>query len=141
MTTRISTLDLLATIEDLGHRLTGPRRQIIELLSHKSEGFTGKEITDELPLVGRATIFRTLKMLLHAGVVCKLVSPLGNTIYALARFGHHHHTLCTHCGTVGEFRDSAIERFLRSIKNEMAGDLIGHRLEFYIVCSYCQDKS
>jgi Fe2+ or Zn2+ uptake regulation protein len=141
MTTKISTLDLLATVEDLGHRMTGPRRHVIYLLSQKHEGFTGEELNTELPTVGRATIFRTLKMLLEAGVVCKLSLPSGETRYALSRFGHHHHTVCTNCGTVAEFRDSAVERLLRSVKNEVGGDLVGHRLEFYIVCSSCKDTA
>lgn len=37
--TRSSSTDLLATVEDLGHRPMGPRREIVKLLASKREGF------------------------------------------------------------------------------------------------------
>ena len=36
--TRPSSTDLLATVEDLGHRPMGPRREIVKLLASKREG-------------------------------------------------------------------------------------------------------
>jgi Fe2+ or Zn2+ uptake regulation protein len=48
--------DLLAILEDRGHRATRPRRQVIGLLEKKEEGFSAEEITGELPGVGRATV-------------------------------------------------------------------------------------
>ena len=102
--------DLLAVLEDNGHRVTSPRRHVISLLEGKYDGFSAEQISSELPAVGRATVYRTIKLLLEAGVICKLVLPDGASKYSLARVEHHHHTLCIKCGTVGEFRDNTIER-------------------------------
>jgi len=129
--------DLLAVLEDRGYRVTEPRRSVVELLDRKEEGFSAEEICGELPYVGRATVYRTIKLLLEAGVICKLALPNGAPKYSLARIEHHHHTVCVTCGTVSEFRDATIERFLRTIGSDISGEIVGHRMEFYIICQQC----
>ena len=133
--------DLLAVLEDRGYRATGPRRSIVSLLDQKEKGFSAEDICIELPEVGRATVYRTIKLLLEAGVICKLTLLDGAPKYTLARVEHHHHTVCVRCGTVGEFRDVTIERLLRTIGEEIAGEIVGHRMEFYTVCQQCLAKS
>ena len=132
---------LLAILEDRGYRATGPRRDVVKMLETKEEGFTAEEISDELPGVGRATVYRTIKLLLGAGVLCKLALLDGAPKYTLARMEHHHHTVCVKCGMVGEFRDVTIERLLRAIGGDISGDIVGHRIEFYITCQECLAKS
>ena len=129
--------DPASVLEDRGYRLTSPRRSVIGLLDRKEEGFSAEDICEELPGVGRATVYRTIKLLLEAGVLCKLALPDGAPKYSLARVEHHHHTFCVGCGNVGEFRDTTIERLLRTIGADIAGEIVGHRMEFYIVCRSC----
>lgn len=131
------TPDLLATLEDRGYRLTRPRREVVDILEHKPEGVSAEEICGELSRVGRATVYRSIKLLLDAGVICKLILPNGGSKYSLSRGEHHHHTVCVMCGTVGEFRASAVERLLRSIALDIPGKIVGHRMEFYITCEGC----
>ena len=138
---RISRPDPLAVLEDRGYRMTRPRRVVATLLDQKEEGFSSEEVCNELPGVGRATVYRTIKLLLDAGVICKLALPNGAPRYSLARVEHHHHTLCVRCGTVGEFRDATIERFLRTIGGDISGQIVGHRMEFYIACDLCLAQS
>ena len=59
MTTKLGREDILAAIEDSGHRLTGSRRAIFELLEDMEGGFSAEEINLELSGVGRATVYRT----------------------------------------------------------------------------------
>jgi Fe2+ or Zn2+ uptake regulation protein len=132
---------LLAILEDRGYRATGPRRDVTSLLQTKADAFTAEEISDELSGVGRATVYRTITLLLEAGVICKLALPDGAPKYTLARIEHHHHTVCVRCGTVGEFRDATIERVLRTIGGEISGEIVGHRIEFYITCQDCLAES
>ena len=130
-------IDLMAILEDRGYRWTGPRREVAGLLGEKREGFRVEEITSELPGVGRATVYRTIRLLLEAGVICKLAMPNGAPKYTLSRVEHHHHTVCVSCGAVGEFRDVTVERLLRSIGRDISGEIVGHRIEFYITCRSC----
>lgn len=129
--------NLMAVLEDQGYRTTAPRRAIIDLLERKEEGFTAEEISEELPTVGRATVYRTIKLLLKAGVICKLAMMDGAPKYSLSRIEHHHHTVCIKCGTVGEFRAATVERLLRAVGGDIPGEIVGHRMEFYITCDRC----
>ena len=138
---RMARPDSLALLEDRGYRVTEPRRSVIGLIDTKEEGFSAEEICTELSEVGRATVYRTLKLLLEVGVVCKVTLPDGAPMYSLSRAEHHHHTLCVRCGTVGEFRDVTVERMMRTIGDDISGEIVGHRMEFYIVCEDCADKS
>jgi Fe2+ or Zn2+ uptake regulation protein len=133
--------DLLAALEDRGYRVTRPRRDVTSVLSQKQEGFSAEEVCGELPEVGRATVYRTIKVLLEAGAICKLALPDGVPKYSLARAEHHHHTICVKCRTVGEFRDSTVERVLRAFGADIPGEIVGHRMEFYITCQDCLVKA
>ena len=129
--------DLMAILEDRGYRSTGPRRDVIDAIERQGASFSAEEISSELPTVGRATVYRTIKLLISAGVMCKVALPSGEPTYTIARIEHHHHTICVQCGTVGEFRDATIERLLRTIGSDISGEIVGHRMEFYITCERC----
>ena len=128
----------MAALEDLGYRGTYSRKAIANLLEQKHEGFTIEAVCDELPLVSRATVYRTIKLLIEAGVVCKLPTMDGGNVYSVSRAGHHHHHyLCVICGAVEEFRATAVERLLRSVSADLPGQVIGHRIELYVACDDC----
>ena len=131
----------MATLKDRGVRVTRPRRAIVDLLEHKLGGFRIEALSDELPSVGRATVYRTVKLLLEAGAVCKLTMMDGSRVYMVSQTGHHHHHyVCVKCGAVEEFRVAAVEKMLRSIATDLPGQLIEHRIELYVICDYCTAK-
>ena len=129
--------DLMAVLESQGYRVTAPRQTIVRLLEGKHDGFTAEEIIAELSDVGRATVYRTIKLLLRSGVICKLSNMDGAPMYSLSRAEHHHHTVCVQCGSVGEFRAATVERVLRGLTGDIPGQVVGHRIEFYITCDGC----
>lgn len=129
--------DLIAILEDIGLRITSPRQRIVDYIHGTSEGFTAEQVAENLSDVSRATVFRTLKILLEADVICRLSLPSGNPIYSLSRIDHHHHTVCTTCGKIGEFRASTVERLLKGIEADIPGTIVGHNIEFYINCDVC----
>ena len=126
-----------ALLEGLGCRVTGPRRTVARLLVSKRESFSAESINQELPSVGRATVYRTLKLLADAGVLCKTTLPDGSPRYSFDNSWHHHHLICSACGTVEEFRNSALERLLCEMAAEIPGEVLGHRVELYVTCRRC----
>ena len=129
--------NLMAVLEGRGIRATLPRRAIADLLEQKYAGFTIEAISEELPSVGRATVYRTVKLLLEAGAICKLAMMDGSHVYSVSRAGHHHHYVCVKCGAVEEFRASAVEQLLRSVGTDFPGQVVDHRIELYVVCGDC----
>ena len=133
-----SSPSLTAALEDRGYRLTLSRQAIVDLLEQKHEGFTAEGLSEELPSVSRATVYRTIKVLLEAGAICKLATIDGSIVYSVSRTGHHHHHyVCVNCGAVEEFRAAAVERMLRSIAAELPGQVVDHRIELYVACDPC----
>ena len=132
--------DLLNVLEDGGYRITKPRLRVIDQLSQKEGGFKADDICDALPDVGRATVYRTIKLLLNAGVICKLALPDGTPIYSAALVHHHHHTVCVKCFRIGEFRHATIERLLRTLEREISSDIVGHRIEIFTLCDDCEGE-
>lgn len=134
--------NLISVLEDLGYRITQPRRELIAFLSKHDSAFTAEEIALESRHMGRATVYRTLKLLVEGGVLCKTITRDGSPRYSLGDTNHHHHHLiCVQCGRVEEFRHPAVERMLRSMKRDISGNLIGHRLEIYDQCEQCIQTS
>lgn len=129
--------DLITTLEDRGFRLTKPRRDVATAIETQADAFTAEDLCESLPAVGRATVYRTIKLLVDTGALCKLAMPDGAPKYSLARVGHHHHTVCVRCGKVSDFRDTTVERMLRTLAKEIDGQIVGHRMEVYVDCSDC----
>jgi Fur family ferric uptake transcriptional regulator len=129
--------DLITTLEDRGFRLTKPRLEVATAIETQADAFTAEDLCESLPAVGRATVYRTIKLLVDTGALCKLAMPDGAPKYSLARVGHHHHTVCVRCGKVSDFRDTTVERMLRSLAKEVNGHIVGHRMEVYVDCSDC----
>ena len=138
MTTVLSSRpDIMAILEDRGYRSTVPRRAIVRVIEDMQEGFTAEDVVRNLPTIGRATVFRTLKLFLETGIICRLNLLDGAPRYMLSRVEHHHHTVCVNCGKVGEFRAATVERLMRIIGDDLSGEIIGHRIELYVVCEQC----
>ena len=130
--------DLMAVLEERGYKATAPRKAIAQHLSQKHGSFTIEDICKELPSVSRATHFRTVNLLLEAGVVCKLATMSGSRVYSLSSLDqHHHHTVCVECGAVEEFMAAKIERIINLIADEIPGQIVDHRLEIYVDCGHC----
>ena len=133
--------NLMAALGERGYRITVPRIMIARLLEQKHEGITAQALCEELPEVGRATVFRTLKLFLEVGMLCKLDTMGGAPIYSLCEKGHHHHSVCVVCGAVEEFRLATIEQLMRAISKEIPGQVVGHRIELYVDCLYADCKN
>jgi Fe2+ or Zn2+ uptake regulation protein len=126
-------------LEDSGYRLTVDRRQVVDLLSSQHEGISAEDLVARLPTVGRATVYRTLRLLVQQGLLCKVSADAGGPRYVLSsRMVHHHHAICVQCGVVREFRENVLERALRSLDSPHGDQVIGHRIEVYILCGSCR---
>ena len=130
-------VDLFTSLQDIGLRKTSARSAVLTRIESANYAFTAEQLCRDLPEVGRATVYRTIRHLVDAGALCKLPILDGAPMYSIARVEHHHHTICSKCGAVGEFRHSTVERVMRSLGKEIGGKIIGHRMEIFITCNKC----
>ncbi len=84
--------------------------------------------------IGYATVYRTLKLLVDAGVAHARDFGDGQTRYEVAA-DHHDHLICTKCGLVLEFEDEKIEALQEEVAKRLGNfKIIHHRLELYGLC-------
>ncbi|MBN4064546.1 transcriptional repressor [Dehalococcoides mccartyi] len=133
--------NLITALEDRGLRKTSARFAVTSRIESVPDAFTAEQLCRDLPDVGRATVYRTIRHLVDAGALCKLSILDGAPMYSIAQIEHHHHTICSDCGAVGEFRHSTVERVMRSLEKEIDGEIIGHRMEIFITCNRCLNQA
>lgn len=124
-------------LAELGYRDTLPRRAVIGAIAQKERHFTAEELHEQLPEVGRATVYRSLKLLVDAGVLCRVLLEDGNLHYQLSHRGHHHHLLCVECGASEDLAGCDIEDQLQRVAAAHSFQVSGHWLEVYGRCSKC----
>ena len=128
---------LLETLEERGHRTTSPRRAVVNAIAGQNKHFTAEELRGQLPDVGRATIYRSLRLLVDSGVLCRVLLEEGDLHYQLSHQGHHHHLLCVECGSSQDLLGCDIEDLLQTVSSAHRFQLSGHWLEVYGKCHDC----
>ncbi len=131
---------LLETLEERGHRSTSPRRAVVNAIAGQNKHFTAEELREQLPGVGRATIYRSLRLLVESGVLCRVLLEEGDLHYQLSHRGHHHHLLCVECGSSQDLLGCDIEELLQTVSAAHEFQLSGHWLEVYGKCHACLDR-
>ena len=138
----ISTLDLSATFDDAGYRLTDARRSIAELIASRRGHFTAADLVAEARRrrlgVGRATIFRTLEVLTELRAIERLDLPNGEHAYVACEPAHHHHVVCSSCGRSRDVDDAGWRAVVRDIEQRTGYRIDDHRLELFGRCPSCQ---
>jgi Fe2+ or Zn2+ uptake regulation protein len=139
---RVSPLaeQILETLEERGYRSTEPRRTVVQAVVKQERHFTAEELRRELPRLGRATVFRSLKLLVDNDVLCRVMLEDGDLHYQLSNRGHHHHLLCVECGMSEDLMGCDIQDVLARTSANHNFELSGHWLEVYGRCRDCRQK-
>ena len=91
--------------------------------------------------VGTATVYRTLDVLVQAGLVRAHDFGEGFRRYEpMPAQTHHEHLICVRCGAVLEFQNERLERMLPVIADEHGFQHQRHRVEIYGVCRECRQR-
>lgn len=134
----------LGILQESGYRLTAPRRAVVEAVERTRGLFTADELVRVLeggqPTVGRATVFRTLDVLVQSGVLDRIHRPDGCHSFVLALGGdrHHHHLICSDCGSVVQFEDCTVTPLLEELSRRTKFQISDHWLAVYGVCEMCR---
>ncbi len=129
-----------------GVRLTQGRRDTVEALARMHGPRTAAEIHDEVAsTVPLSSLYRSLSVLTDANVLSAQHGSDGVIRFELAEWftGHHHHLVCTSCGTVVDVTPTiGQEKAMDDLVEEMAQDsgftVTGHRFEIEGTCKKCR---
>jgi len=125
-----------------GHRLTAGRRAVVDAMLAGDDLFSVADIQRLVPRVGRATVFRTMRLLVDLDLVCRVRLEDGSLRYRLrVAPEHHHHLVCTGCGSVEDFSDCGVDAVSKTLAGRTKYEIQGHRLELYGLCPECRVSS
>jgi Fe2+ or Zn2+ uptake regulation protein len=128
---------LLDGLRDHGYKITAPRARVLERLAGREDNFTAEELAAELAPVGRATVYRTLKLLVDKSLVCRVVMGDGSVAYRMSDQMHHHHLVCVGCGATRDIERCDVDEVVANVHAASGYEIVGHRIEVYGFCPDC----
>ncbi len=123
-------------------KLTDERKLIIDEMLASQRHFEPEELWEHLrqkgKRVSRATVYRTLELLIEGGLVKKVC--LGEHCF---RYEHilgrknHSHMVCLKCGTLIEFFDEAIDQRQKLLSQEQGFEVLSRCFQIFGYCKNC----
>jgi Fur family ferric uptake transcriptional regulator len=128
-----------------GLKLTNERVALVREIFSAHYHFEADELLFKMKeknvKISRATIYRTLELLVKSGLVRRV--HLGEDHYHyeyISGNSHHDHLICTTCGSVIEFHDPALEERQLEICERKKFTPTFHNLQILGVCDSCRRK-
>jgi Fur family ferric uptake transcriptional regulator len=124
-----------------GHRLTLQRMIVASALARMPHTVSAQELYESLrvehPLLGRATVFRTLDFLVENGLAQRFEAEGHVHVYTSCADNHHHHLVCRICGSTTEIDDTAVNQLIDAVRGGYGFALDHAALDFYGTCETC----
>lgn len=120
-----------------GLRMTGPRRVIADVLDravdHPDVEELHRRVSEIEPRIALSTVYRTVRLLVEAGILERHLFIDGRARYENADHEHHDHLIDMTTGNVIEFRSPEIEELQARIAESLGYRITGHRLQLFCV--------
>jgi Fur family transcriptional regulator, ferric uptake regulator len=131
-------------LREQGLPVTQQREAIAEVVFSSSEHLSVEEIEQRLrgggERIGKATIYRTLEMLVKSGLVQEHDFGEGFKRYEHL-FGQkpvREHLICTECGKVSEIHSAELVRVQEEAARRQGFQPARYRLQIFGLCAECQ---
>ena len=126
-----------------GFRVTRARRVVAAALATAGRPLSPAEVLAAArrghPGLGRATVYRTLNLLVRVGLVVPRPGP-GGVRYSLASEGMHR-LVCRNCGAERLLADCPAGGLAEELARRYGFQVEGHLLEFYGLCPDCRRRA
>ena len=133
-------------LQRAGLKRTAQRDLILDVFVRTEEHMSSEDlynlVKQEDPTVGHTTVYRTLKLLVEAGLAREVRFGDGRTRYEHNyKHPHHDHMICTGCGLTVEFFSAELEAMQDEIMARHGFRPIHHSLRLFGHCSKCKRES
>ncbi len=124
-------------------KCTPQRIAVLEEMMGSDEHRECEEVYNALKIsnisVSRATVYRTMDILVKYNFVRKLELGEGKARYEYkGGLGHHDHLICIECGDIIEFVNDEIERIQGLVCEQFNFTLVRHIHQLFGICSKCR---
>jgi len=113
-------------------------RVLFESTQHLSADEVEAELLERNHPIGKATVYRTLALLVELGLATEHDFDEGFRRYQM-RVGaaQYDHLICTVCGGVTQFREEALESVLKDVLREANFEPITRQIKIFGTCRDC----
>jgi Fur family ferric uptake transcriptional regulator len=131
-------------LREQGLPVTQQREAVAEVVFGSKEHLSVEEIEGRLrernEKTGKATVYRTLEMLVKSGLVAERDFGEGFKRYEhlFGQMPVHGHMICQQCGSVAEIQDPELKGLQDRIAEEQGFTPSRYRLEIFGLCSRCK---
>lgn len=135
----------LARLTASGQRVTATRHIVFARVCELAAHFRADELAAELARgpnrVSRGSVYRTLAILVEAGLV-REVRDWHRHVYYERAFGcpRHEHMICDHCGRFVEFSDPEMEARIEAVCKTNGFAKRMYRFVVFGTCDQCMDE-
>lgn len=133
-------------LRDRSLKLTTQRARIFDRAFETHDHFSAETLygwlrEEDGVSVSRATVYRTLTLLVEGGFLESLDVGSGETVYEhVLGHRHHDHIVCVECGRIEEFLDERIEELQEEAARKKGFQLLHHDLRLFGLCANCSRK-
>lgn len=122
-------------------RITAQRQLVARALRGSGRTVRAVDLFDALrrehPRLGRATVFRTLDLLVEQGLAQRFEGEGHVYLYTACDPVHHHHLVCRTCGSTTDIDDAEVDALITSVRVRHRFVLDHGSLDFYGTCRHC----
>ena len=131
-------------LRGVGHRYTGQRRRLIDILARAGQPLSIPEILHGRRGLAQSSVYRNLSDLVDAGVARRVLTGDEFGKYELSEdlTEHHHHLICSSCGrttdvTLPRPLEKRLDRVIDDVAHAAGFADVIHRLDAIGTCSDC----
>jgi Fe2+ or Zn2+ uptake regulation protein len=121
-----------------GFKVTKQRLAVLTYLIDAHEPCSIESLSHAVPSVNQVTLYRMLKQFVDVGLVYQTDFRSGKAYFEFQAH-HHHHIVCTSCGTQEAVETCLPASFVTGVAHGSKGftKVLHHTLEFFGICKRC----
>lgn len=129
-------------LRDKELKITRQREILVRRIFEREEHFSAEALEDRVKgdAISKATIYRTLQLLVECGLVDEVGLEDERRIYEHT-YGHapHDHIVCADCGKIFEFDGAELGRLEEDLVRNLGFRPVGHRLRIAATCELLRE--
>jgi Fur family peroxide stress response transcriptional regulator len=136
--------ELVIKLREQGLRLTPQRLAVLKTVIGSQEHLSADEIYARLrvdyPMIGLATVYKTLSVLKEMGEIAVLNFDNQGARYDGSGLEPHPHFICKRCNAIIDLEEEALENLTLKIASKSGYQITDYRLDFFGICPNCQSE-
>lgn len=130
---------LKSLLKKHGYSVTAPRISTFKALMDARDALTITQIIEKLPTIDMASVYRTIQLFEKTGIVQRVLSGFKSKFELSEAFSpHHHHFVCSNCGTAQAIYSQNLEESLHALETQYGFELRQHSVELSGYCKACR---